>query len=84
MRKPKTARLKKEKGFNREITLQEAFDVIAEELFRIGKAECAFIGYERGKTSFSAKKIDLHVMEGGKEFTVIKSSKTISELERGI
>ena len=42
MRKPKTARLKKKKGFDRDITLQEAFDVIAEELVKIGHEEYAW------------------------------------------
>ncbi|MCY8309971.1 hypothetical protein P9C27_10500 [Bacillus vallismortis] len=84
MRKPKTARHKKKKGFNREITLQEAFDVIAEELAKIGHEHCAFIGKERFTGSISELKIHLHVIEGGEEVSLVKSSKTALELERGV
>ncbi|MBV5122226.1 hypothetical protein [Bacillus halotolerans] len=83
MRKPKTARLKKKKGFNREITLQEAFDVVAEELVKIGHAHCAFIGYESG-SSLSSSKINLNVMKERGEVSVVKSSKTLSELKRSV
>ncbi|APA01893.1 MULTISPECIES: hypothetical protein [Bacillus amyloliquefaciens group] len=82
MRKPKTARLKKKKGFDRDITLQEAFDVIAEELVKIGHEECAFIGYENVSFAFSSSKLHLHVMEGGEEVSLVKSTKTARELER--
>ena len=87
MRKPKTARLKKKKGFNRKITLQEAFDVIAEELCRRGQEHCAFIALEQwtGKL-IPERKIELSLVgdEAGEHISVVKSSKAPSEIKKGL
>ncbi|MBT2572630.1 hypothetical protein J7E26_01440 [Bacillus sp. ISL-51] len=83
MRKPKTGRLQKKKGFKRAITLQEAFDVVAEELVRRRHHQCAFISRE-SCAPFHEAKIDLHVLEDGAEISVVKSSKTALELERSV
>ncbi|MEC1648185.1 hypothetical protein [Bacillus halotolerans] len=72
------------KDAKRKITLQEAFDVIAEELVKIGHEHCAFIGYESGKSGLSETKLDLNVMKDRKEVSIVKSSKTVSELERSV
>ncbi|MEC2062670.1 hypothetical protein [Bacillus inaquosorum] len=88
MRKPKTARLKKKKGLKRDISLQEAFDVIAEELCRRGQEHCAFIALERwtGKVTYSERKIELSLVgdEAGEHISVVKSSKAPSELKKGL
>ncbi|MCY7919533.1 hypothetical protein [Bacillus vallismortis] len=81
MRKPKIARLKKKKEFKREITLQEAFDVIAEELVRKG-VDCAFIDHLY-QGNYDNTKFHLNTVQYGEE-SIVQSSKTISELERGI
>ncbi|MEG7378934.1 hypothetical protein V5785_06235 [Bacillus subtilis] len=88
MRKPKTARIKKKKGFKREITLQEAFDVIAEELTRIGQEHCAFIALERWSRTvpYIERKVELSVVGDGEEkhISVVKSSKAPSEIKKGL
>ncbi|MCY8577553.1 hypothetical protein MOD24_17045 [Bacillus haynesii] len=82
MRKPKTARIKKKKGFKQEITLQEAFDVIAEELVRRGVDNCAFIGHLY-EGDYDKTKIHLNTVEYGEE-SIVQSSKTITELKKDV
>ncbi|MCP9298402.1 hypothetical protein [Bacillus halotolerans] len=81
MRKPKTARLKKKKGVKREITLQEAFDVIAEELVRRG-VDCAFIDHLY-EGNYDNTKFHLNTVQYGEE-SIVQSSKTITELKRDV
>lgn len=83
MRKPKTARLQKKKGFKREITLQEAFDIIAKEVVKKETEHCAFVGHHY-EGQYDDAKLKLYAIVGRKEETIVTSSKTITELKRDV
>ncbi|MGE9752905.1 hypothetical protein ACQP3R_08330 [Bacillus inaquosorum] len=79
MRKPKTARLQKKKGFKREVTLQEAFDVIAKEVLKRQTEHCTFVGHHY-EGQYDDTKLKLYAIVGREEETIVTSSKTIKEL----
>lgn len=83
MRKPKTARLRKKKGFVREISLQEAFDVIAEELVRREVDHCAFIGRNYDAWYSVSPKLHVYAVSHGEE-TIVESTKSVAEIERDV